>query len=81
METLPAKLDKTPQSLIHIRHNLSEIQYKYWYLLLKYMKENAENPSVFDKDGFIFADFAVIHSNIGYEVTKKENKRRFDKNI
>ena len=74
METLPAKLDKTPQSLIHIRHNLSEIQYKYWYLLLKYMKENAENPSVFDKDGFIFADFAVIHSNIGYEVTKKKIK-------
>jgi len=78
METLPAKKNKTPQSLVHIKHTLTEFQYKCWYLMLRNMKNKLENGGVLDDEGFVYLKISDLNSDIGYEINKKILKKDLD---
>lgn len=78
MENVPSTVNKTPQSLIHIRHTLTEVQYKCWYLMLKNMKEQLDSGISFDKEGFMYLSISDLNAGIGYRLDKKDLKKDLD---
>ncbi|MCL6059553.1 replication initiation protein [Neisseria meningitidis] len=75
METLPSKLDKTPQALIHIKHSMTELQYKLWYLMLKNTKKLLEQGISVDEDGYFWFELDDLFTAIGYRIPKKILKK------
>lgn len=67
-------ISKTPQELVHIQHNITARQYKYWFLLLKAYKDLSESGADKDSNGFYAISLANISSLMGYEPMKKELK-------
>lgn len=65
---------KTPQELIHIKHSISALQYKYWFILIKVFKEFLSSGVEPDKDGFYSVPIAELEKLIGYEINRKELK-------
>jgi Initiator Replication protein len=63
---------KTPQSLIHIKHRISLLQYKYWILLLRELREQFESGVVADENGFRYVPMQKIADAIGYTPNKSE---------
>ncbi len=63
---------KTPQSVIHIKHNISLLQYKYWVLLLKEYREQYEHGESCDENGFRYLPMAKLVDYLGYEPKKSE---------
>jgi hypothetical protein len=63
---------KAPQSVIHIKHNVSLLQYKYWVLLLKEYREQYESGEPCDENGFRYLPMAKLIDCIGYEPKKSE---------
>lgn len=63
---------KTPQSLIHIKHRISLLQYKYWILLLRELREQFDAGTAPDENGFRFVPMARIAADIGYMPNKSE---------
>lgn len=63
---------KTPQSLIHIKHRISLLQYKYWILLLRELREQFDAGTSPDENGFRFASMDKIEAAIGYVPNKLE---------
>lgn len=74
---LPTKVDKqkTPQALIHIRHSLSEMQYKYWYLLLQNIKTHFEQGGTYDERGFVAISVKHLEHCLGYVLSIKQLKK------
>ena len=67
---------KTPQSLVHIKHNISALQYKYWLLALKSYGEAFQNQTLeLDENGFFVVDMKKIIELLGYEPKKSEIKK------
>ena len=69
---------KTPQALIHINHSITEIQYKYWYLLLQNIKTHFEQGGNYDDKGFVSIDIVDMERCIGYEIQRKQLKKDLD---
>lgn len=65
-------LIKTPQSLIHIRHKISLLQYKYWILLLRDLRRHFDANIPPDEKGFRSIPMSVIAQAIGYTPKKSE---------
>lgn len=75
MSSKKNQLTKTPQEFVHIQHNISARQYKYWFLLLKACKEYLENGTEKDNKGFFYISLDSIANLMGYEPVKKELKK------
>lgn len=63
---------KTPQSLIHIKHNMSILQYKYWVVLLHHIKDQVTQGVEPDKHGYHYISFNEITDFLGYTPKKSE---------
>ncbi|TDR30237.1 replication initiation protein [Hydromonas duriensis] len=63
---------KTPQALIHIRHKISILQYKYWILFVRELREQFENVRPADQDGFRYISMEKISDALGYVPKKSE---------
>jgi hypothetical protein len=63
---------KTPQALIHIKHRISLLQYKYWILLLRELKEQFESGALPDENGFRYVPMQKIADDLGYVPNKAE---------
>ncbi|MPY09006.1 replication initiation protein [Moraxella catarrhalis] len=67
---------KTSQSLVHVKHSISILQYKYWFLFLKTYKDKFEIGEDFlDAKGFYFVSIAELVQWLGYEPKKKDLKQ------
>lgn len=66
------KAIKTPQSLIHIKHRISLLQYKYWILLLRELREQFDADTPPDENGFRYVAMNKIEAAIGYVPNKAE---------
>lgn len=69
---------KTPQSLIHMGHSLTEMQYKYWYLLLQNIKTHFEQGSTYDERGFVAISVKHLEHCLGYVLSIKQLKKDLD---
>ncbi len=63
---------KTPQSLIHIKHNMTILQYKYWIIFLHHIKDQVLNKVAPDKHGYHYISFDEITDFLGYTPKKSE---------
>lgn len=59
-------LYKTPQSLVHIQHNISILQYKYWWLMLKSFTECPVS------DDMLYISMSELSNYLGYTPNKSE---------
>ncbi|WP_308028286.1 replication initiation protein [Neisseria bergeri] len=69
---------KTPQSLTHMGHSLSEMQYKYWYLLLQNIKTHFEQGGTYDERGFVAISVKHLEHCLGYVLSIKQLKKDLD---
>lgn len=74
MENKAIQRVKTPQELIHIKHAISERQYKYWFILIKVFQEFLLNDIKPNEKGFYSVPVAEINKMMGYEVKKQHLK-------
>ncbi len=63
---------KTPQSLIHINHNMTILQYKYWIIFLHHIKKQIMDGVEADKNGYQYISFDEISKFLGYTPKKSE---------
>jgi hypothetical protein len=74
-EVIPSQKDrslKTPQSIIHIKHRISLLQYKYWVLLLHEYHGQYERGELPDENGFRYLPMSKIIDYLGYEPKKNQ---------
>lgn len=70
---------KTPQELIHIRHKVSLLQYKYWILMLRTYRELYEEGERFGSGDFCYLSMAGVAEAIGYQPKTKELEEDLEK--
>lgn len=63
---------KTPQSIIHIKHNVSLLAYKYWVLLLQDLREQIEADEPTEVGGVRFISMEKLSERLGYTPCKKD---------
>lgn len=63
---------KTPQALIHIRHKISLLQYKYWILMLQELRRQTDSGIPCDEKGFRSIPMSVIAEALGYTPNKSQ---------
>lgn len=63
---------KTPQSIIHIKHNVSLLAYKYWFLLLQDLREQIEADQPTEAGGVRFISMEKLSERLGYTPCKKD---------
>lgn len=68
---------KTPQELVHIKHKISLLQYKYWILLLKAYRENYE-AGIATED-FTFLPMSKVTEALGYQPKTREIESDLEK--
>lgn len=66
------ELLKTPQSLIHVKHNMTIAQYKYWIILLHDVKDQIQKGVEPDEKGFYYIPMKKINDML--EVKKSQRK-------
>lgn len=71
MENRAVQRVKTPQELVHIKHNISAVQYKYWFILIKIFQEFLSSGVEPDKDGFYSVPIAELEKLMGYDLRRK----------
>lgn len=63
---------KTPQSIIHIKHNVSLLAYKHWVLLLQDLREQIKADTPPEAGGVRFISMAKLSEHLGYTPSKKD---------
>ena len=63
---------KTPQSIIHIKHNVSLLAYKHWLLLLQDLREQIEADEPTEAGGVRFISMSKLSDRLGYTPSKKD---------
>jgi plasmid replication initiation protein len=63
---------KTPQALIHIRHKISLLQYKYWILMLRELRRQFDADIGPDEKGFRSLSMGVVAEALGYTPNKSQ---------
>lgn len=59
---------KTPQELVHIKHRINLLQYKYWVLMLRaYREAYEEKGRILNDDEYCFLPMKRLAEYIGYE--------------
>jgi hypothetical protein len=67
---------KTPQELVHIKHKITLLQYKYWVLMLRAYREAYEEQGGHLPDGeFCYLSIAKLAEHLGYEPKTSEIER------
>lgn len=74
MEQYDIVQTKTPQEFIHIKHDISAVQYKYWFILIKVFQEYLLSGVEPDNKGFYSVPIAELEKLIGYEIKTKDLK-------
>jgi len=69
---------KTPQELVHIKHKISLLQYKYWILMLKAYRENYE-AGVASGEDYTFLPMSEVTQALGYQPKTKEVESDLEK--
>jgi hypothetical protein len=69
---------KTPQELVHIKHKISLLQYKYWILMLKAYRENYEAGTAKDED-YTFLPMSAVTEALGYQPKTREVESDLEK--
>ena len=70
---------KTPQELVHIKHKITLLQYKYWVLMLRAYREAYEEKGASLGDGeYCYLSMARFAEHIGYEPKTSEIERDFE---
>lgn len=70
---------KTPQELVHIKHRISLLQYKYWILMLRTYRELYEEGERFGPGDFCYLSMAGVAEAIGYQPKTKELEEDLEK--
>lgn len=67
---------KTPQELVHIKHRISLLQYKYWVLMLRAYREAYEEHgrSLMDSE-YCYLPMSRLAEHLGYEPKTSEIER------
>lgn len=65
---------KTPQELVHIRHDISILQYKYWMLMLRTYRELYEEGERCGPDDFCYLSMEGLTEALGYQPKTNEIK-------
>lgn len=65
---------KTPQELVHIRHDISILQYKYWMLMLRTYRELYEEGERCSPDDFCYLSMEGLTEALGYQPKTNEIK-------
>jgi plasmid replication initiation protein len=63
---------KTPQSLIHIKHTITLLQYKIWILLLQELKKQFDANEPADEKGFRYIPMQNLVERLGYTLKKSD---------
>lgn len=63
---------KTPQALIHIKHKISLLQYKYWILMIRELRRQIDEGVQTDDKGFRTITMKSIEGALGYSPNKSE---------
>jgi hypothetical protein len=59
---------KTPQELVHIKHRITLLQYKYWILMLRAYREAFEaGGEVSGEDGYCYLAMDELATHLGYQ--------------
>lgn len=66
-QALKSLMYKTPQELIHIRHGISLLQYKYWLLMLRAYREDHEKSGPISDSEICFISRTKLESDLGYQ--------------
>lgn len=70
---------KTPQELVHIKHRISLLQYKYWVLMLRAYREAYEEKGEALSDGeYCYLPMKRLVEHLGYEPKTIEMERDFE---
>lgn len=63
---------KTPQALIHIKHKISLLQYKYWLLMIRELRRQIDLDTPPNDRGFRSIQMKDIVEHLGYTPNKSE---------
>lgn len=64
---------KTPQELVHIKHRISLLQYKYWVLMLRSYREAYENKGEsLSDDDYCYMPMKELAKHLGYSPRTSE---------
>lgn len=67
---------KTPQELVHIKHKISLLQYKYWVLMLRAYREAYEDGGVsMGDEQYCYLSMKRLAEHLGYEPKTAEIER------
>ena len=67
---------KTPQELVHIKHKITLLQYKYWVLMLRAYREAYEERAGEIADGEVcYLPMAKLAEHLGYEPKTSDIER------
>ena len=67
---------KTPQELVHIKHKITLLQYKYWVLMLRAYREAYEERAGEIADGEVcYLPMAKLSEHLGYEPKTSDIER------
>ena len=67
---------KTPQELVHIKHKITLLQYKYWVLLLRaYREAYEEQGRKLTDEEFCYIPMSKLAEHLGYEPKTSEIER------
>lgn len=72
-ETKKAKDLKTPQSLIHLDHTMTLVQYKYWVLFLHDVKRQILQGVEPDEKGYYYISMKEVNALMGLSATQKKS--------
>lgn len=72
-ETKKAKDLKTPQSLIHLDHTMTLVQYKYWILFLHDVKRQILQGVEPDEKGYYYISMKEVNALMGIKVTQRKS--------
>jgi hypothetical protein len=70
---------KTPQELVHIKHKITLLQYKYWVLMLRaYREAYEEQGRKLTDEEFCYIPMTKLAEHLGYEPKTSEIERDLD---
>lgn len=72
-ETKKAKDLKTPQSLIHLDHTMTLVQYKYWVLFLHDVKRQILQGIEPDEKGYYYISMKEVNALMGLSATQRKS--------
>jgi hypothetical protein len=70
---------KTPQELIHIRHGITLVQYKYWLLMLRAYHEECEKFGAPPEGEMVYLARSTLEGILGYQPKTSDIENDFER--